>query len=67
MTHYSLVGTWGAVFFPIAWQSFREWWIWHQRQLTPKSIAEFLVIDDLITDKYFRDNPSGIWSTWLIR
>jgi hypothetical protein len=61
-----LVGTWGAVFFPLAWQGFREWWAWKKSQVPREKYGELLYIDDLITDKYFRDNPE-IWSPWMIR
>ena len=61
------MGTWGTVFFPIMWESFREWWRWKAEQTgSIEAIQEELYIDDLITDKYFRDNPD-IWSPWLIR
>ncbi len=25
-----MIGTWGTVFFPIMWESFREWWKWKE-------------------------------------
>ena len=26
---YSLIGSWGPVMFPLAFQAFREWWYWY--------------------------------------
>lgn len=58
----SLVGTWGTVLFPLAWQSFISWWQFRE------SIPAYspLINDDIITNKFYLDNPQ-IWSPWMIK
>ena len=60
--YFSLVGTWGTVIFPDAWNAFIEWWR-HRENIRGYSP---LVEGDLITNKFYLNNPT-IWSPWMIK
>jgi hypothetical protein len=51
------------MFFPLAWQSFREWWAWASKQPI-ESIGPF--VKGIVTDYFFRSN-NVIWTPWMVR
>lgn len=59
---YSLIGTWGPLFFPLPWRAFQIWWD-RRRNQTP-AFEPF--IDGSVTNEFYKAN-SKIWSPWLVR
>jgi hypothetical protein len=60
---FSLVGSWGPVFFPAMWQSFREWMIW---RVETDNLFHPLLEETLVTNFYFRNNHD-IWTPYFIK
>ncbi len=60
---YSLVGSWGPVFFPRIWHAFREWMIW--RSVTDEDFVP-LLRDTVVTNYFFKNNPD-IWTPFFIK
>ena len=58
---YPAVGTWGQLFFPRAWLSFRHW-LNYTRKKNRK-----LIWDGLIHEKWRMERKGDLWSYWFTR
>eukprot|EP01035_Chromulina_nebulosa_P018545 gene18545-24266_t len=59
---YSLIGSWGPLFFPITWNAFRLWW----SNLSNYNESYDPYTEDLFTNQFYNYNPN-IWTPWMIR